>query len=51
MQHLAQQEWRQGEAYLDEVDFGETFIVSGLLDVKNGNNVLMVEVSQQLHLS
>ena len=31
--------------YLDEVDFGKTFVVPRLLDVKNGNNVLMVEVS------
>jgi hypothetical protein len=39
------------EAYLDEVDFGEAFIAPGFLNVKNGNYVLMIEVSEQLHLS
>jgi hypothetical protein len=39
------------EAYLDEVDFSETFVVPGLLNVKNGNNILVIEVSEQLHLS
>jgi hypothetical protein len=39
------------EAYLDEIDFSETFVVPGLLNVKNGNNILVIEVSEQLHLS
>ena len=39
------------EAYLYEIDFGETFVVPGLLNVKNGNNILVIEVSEQLHLS
>ena len=40
-----------GGAYLDEVDLGEGLVVAGLLDVQDGNNVLVVEVSQQLHLT
>lgn len=38
-------------SYLDEVDLGEGFVVSRLLDVENGNDVLVVEVAEQLHLA
>jgi len=37
--------------YLDEIDLGKGLVVAGLLDIKNGNDVLVVEVSKQLHLS
>jgi len=36
---------------LDEIDFGEGLIAAGFLDVEDRYNVLMVEVSQQLHLT
>lgn len=36
---------------LDEVDLVETFIAARLLDVKDRNDVLVIEVSQQLHLA
>lgn len=39
------------QAYLDEIDFGESIIAAGFLDIKDGYNVLVVEVSQQLHLT
>jgi hypothetical protein len=32
-------------AHLDEVDLGESLVISRLLNVKNRNDVLMVEVS------
>ena len=38
-------------AYLNEVDLREGFIVSWFLDIENRYDVLMVEVSKQLHLS
>ena len=37
--------------YLNQVDFGERFIISGLLNVKNRDDVLVVEVSEELHLT
>jgi len=37
--------------YLDEIDFGEGLIAAGFLNVEDRYNVLMVEVSQQLHLT
>lgn len=37
--------------YLDQVDLGERFIIAWLLDIKNRNNVLVVKVSQKLHLT
>jgi hypothetical protein len=37
--------------YLDQVDLSECLVVSRLLDVEDGNDVLVVEVSEQLHLS
>ena len=39
------------EAHLNEVDFGECFIASRLLNVKNGDDVFVIEVSEQLHFS
>jgi hypothetical protein len=38
-------------AHLDEVDLSKCLIVARLLDVENGDDVLVVEVAQQLHLS
>lgn len=40
-----------GETYLDEVDLVEAIVASRLLDIKNGDDVFVVEVAQQLHLS
>lgn len=42
-----------GEAtsYLNEIDLIKGVIAARLLDIEDGNNVLMVEVSQQLHLT
>ena len=37
--------------YLDQIHLGEALVVPGLLDVENGDNVLVVEVAEQLHLS
>lgn len=39
------------DAHLDEIDLGKCLIVARLLDVEDGDDVLMVEVPQQLHLS
>jgi len=36
---------------LDEIDFGKGLIVPRLLNIQNTNNILMIEVSQQLHLA
>ena len=38
-------------AHLDEVDLGECLVVARLLDVEDRDDVLVVEVPQQLHLS
>jgi hypothetical protein len=43
--------WRASSPYLDKVDFGEGLIVPRLLDVEDGDDVFVVEISQQLHLS
>lgn len=40
-----------GETYLDEVDLVEAIIASRLLDIKDGDDVFVVKVAQQLHLS
>lgn len=40
-----------GETYLDKVDLVEAIIASRLLDIKDGDDVFVVEVAQQLHLS
>lgn len=37
--------------FLDEIDLCECFVAPGLLDVKNRDDVLVVEVSKELHLS
>jgi hypothetical protein len=42
---------RNRRAHLDEVDLCESLVVSGLLDVEDGDDVLVVEVAEQLHLS
>ncbi len=39
------------KTYLNEIDFGESLIAAGFLDIEDGYNVLVVEVSQQLHLT
>ena len=36
---------------LDEVDLGEVLVRAWLLDVKDGNDILVVEVAQELHLT
>ena len=38
-------------AHLNEVNLGERLVVARLLDVENRDDVLMVEIPQQLHLS
>jgi hypothetical protein len=37
--------------YLNEIDFGEGLVVARLLDVQDGNDILMVKVPKKLHLS
>ena len=37
--------------YLDQIDLGESLVIPRLLDVENGDDVLVVEVPQELHLS
>ena len=36
---------------LDEVNFGKGIVIARLLNIKNRNDVLMVEVAKELHLS
>ena len=36
---------------LDEINFGEALIVPGLLDVQNTDDVFVVKVTQQFHLT
>lgn len=38
-------------AYLNQVHLVESLVVTGSLDIQNGDNVLVVEVAQQLHLT
>lgn len=38
-------------AHLDEIDFVERVIASGLLDIENRDNVFMVKVSKKLHFA
>jgi hypothetical protein len=40
-----------GGTHLDEIDFVEAVVAPGTLDVEDGDDVLMVEVAQELHLS
>ena len=37
--------------YLDQVDFCETLVVPWLLDVKNGDDVFVVEITKQFHFA
>ena len=36
---------------LNQVDLCETFVVSRFLNVKNGNDVFMIEVTKQFHFA
>lgn len=38
-------------AYLNQVHLVEALVVAGSLDIQNGDNVLVVKVAQQLHLT
>ena len=38
-------------SHLNEVDLGKGLVVSRPLNVKNGDDILVVEISQQLHLA
>jgi len=40
-----------GLSYLNEIDLIEAVVAAGFLDIKDGYDVLVVEVPQQLHLS
>jgi hypothetical protein len=40
-----------GNNYLNEVDLVEAVIASRLLDIEDGDDVFVVEIAQQLHLS
>lgn len=44
-------ELQKGGGYLNEVDLVKAVIASRLLDVKDGDDVFVVEIAQQLHLS
>lgn len=37
--------------YLNEVDFVESLVVAGFLNVENRDDVLVIEIPQKLHLS
>ena len=37
--------------HLNEIDLGKCLIIARLLDIENGNDVLVIEVAQKLHLS
>jgi hypothetical protein len=41
----------QEMTYLNEIDLVKAIIASGLLDVEDGDDVFVVEIAQQLHLS
>lgn len=38
-------------AYLNEIDLSKALVVTRLLNVEDRDDILMVEVAQQLHLS
>lgn len=42
---------REAESYLDQVHLVEAVIATRLLDVENRNDILMVEVPEELHLT
>ena len=44
-------EAREETTYLNQVDFVEALIVAGSLDIQDRNDVLVVKVAQQLHLT
>ncbi len=46
--HLSTAAW--DKTHLDEINFGEGLVAAGFLDIQDGYNVLVVEVSQKLHL-
>lgn len=48
---LARHKSRGGCIYLNQVHLREALKVAGLLDVEDGNDVLMVEISQKLHFT
>lgn len=37
--------------YLNKIDLVEAIVASGLLDIEDGDDVFVVEIAQQLHLS
>ena len=37
--------------HLDEIHLCKGLVASGLLDIKDGDNIFMVEIPQQLHLT
>jgi hypothetical protein len=39
------------ESYLDEINLSECFIAPRLLDIKNRDDIFVVEVPEQLHLT
>lgn len=39
------------DRYLNEINLCEGFVISWLLNIQDGDDVLMVEVAQKLHLS
>ena len=40
-----------GITYLDQIHLSEALVVPRLLDVENGDDVLVIKVAEQLHLS
>ena len=42
---------KSSRSHLNEIDLCESLIVARLLDIKNGDDVLMIKVPQKLHLS
>jgi hypothetical protein len=43
--------YRNPWTYLNQINFVESLVVAGSLDVQDGDNVFVVKVSQQLHLT
>jgi hypothetical protein len=37
--------------HLDQINFGKAFVVAGSLNIEDGDNVFVVKVSEQLHLT
>ena len=38
------------QPYLNEIDFVEALVIARLLNIQNADDVLMIEVTKQLHL-